>query len=121
MADDVGTCEEQLRLAMLASDVATLDRLIDDETAFIDPSGKPMTKAMDLAMHRSGRLKLSAVDVLESLIDVEGPVAIVMTHAQLAGTFDGRSFAGEYRYMRVWRLGDDDSWRIAYAQCTAVA
>jgi ketosteroid isomerase-like protein len=119
--DDVGTCEEALRLAMLTSDVETLNRLIDDELVFYDHAGRHVTKAMDLAMHRSGRLKITTLDFTETMIDVEGPVAVVMTRAILAGSFDGEDFAGDFRYMRIWRRMDDESWRIAFAQCTAVA
>lgn len=119
--DDVGTCEEALRLAMLTSDVETLNRLIDDELVFYDHRGQHVTKAMDLAMHRSGRLKLATLDFSETMIDVEGPVAVVMTRAMIAGSFDGNEFAGDFRYMRIWRRMDDESWRIAFAQCTAIA
>ena len=46
--------EERLRQAMLKSDVAELDALIDDRLLFIGPDGAVFSKKDDLDLHRSG-------------------------------------------------------------------
>lgn len=47
--------EERLRVAMLYSNVAELEVLIDDDLVFVGPGGGIYTKADDLQLHRSGR------------------------------------------------------------------
>ena len=69
--------------------------------------------------------QLSAeVDTLDGLIDdgllFTGPdVVVVALRARLAGFIRGQSFAGDYRYTRVWARRDD-SWRVVAGHVTMV-
>lgn len=108
--------EDQLRAAMLAGDVAALDALLADDLLFVSPAGQGVGKSEDLAMHRSGRLRLHRVDT-RILSTVAGErTAVTEVEAVVGGTFDGASFEGAYLYTRMWRL-DEGRWRVTAALC----
>ena len=62
MDTEIRQLEEALRIAMLTSDVAALDGLIADALIFVGHSGEVFGKQDDLALHRSGRQKLSVAE-----------------------------------------------------------
>lgn len=105
--------EESLRLAMIASDVATLDRLLHDALIFVGPSGQLVRKEDDLDNHRSGKQrisKLSTRDIVTELIHDD--VGIVSVLAEIEGTFAGAPFAGTFRHVRTWHREHDGTWRV---------
>jgi hypothetical protein len=53
--DSLLACEAALRRAQLASDVAEIDRLVDEELVFTGPDGSVYSKTDDLAAHRTVR------------------------------------------------------------------
>ncbi|MEG0193729.1 MAG: nuclear transport factor 2 family protein [Stenotrophomonas sp.] len=102
MDTEVRQLEETLRVAMLSSDVAALDALIADALIFVGPSGEVFGKQDDLALHRSGRQKLSMAEWRSVDIVMHDQTAVALTTADLAGTFDGAAFSGRFRYCRFW-------------------
>ncbi len=102
METEIRQHEEALRIAMLASDVAALDALIADGLVFVGLSGDVFRKADDLALHRSGRQKLSMAEWRSVEIVAHERAAVTVVTADLAGTFDGTEFHGRYRYCRFW-------------------
>jgi len=116
----IAALEAELRRAQLASDVSALDRLIDGDLLFTGPGGELASKADDLAAHGSGLLRFSAHEPEELRVRRVGDdVVVVALRARLAGEFDGRPFAGTYRYTRVWaRMGGD--WRIVAGHVSEV-
>lgn len=103
--------EEALRIAMLHSNVAALASLIADDLVFVGPSGDVFGKEDDLALHRSGRQRLSRAEWLSVDVTLHGQTAIALVTADLAGTFDGESFSGRFRYCRFWgRSGG--TWQV---------
>ena len=59
---EIEIADQKLRSAMLASDVQTLDQLIDDDLLFIGLDGSVLTKEDDLGFHRSGEQRITALD-----------------------------------------------------------
>lgn len=106
-------CEARLYAAMLADDVAELDTLIADDLLFTGPTGELATKEMDLELHRTGGTQFHELVPKELEIRVWSEV-FVLASAKifLTGTYLGNAFAGDYRYMRVWRK-DKKGWKIA--------
>jgi ketosteroid isomerase-like protein len=48
-----------------------------------------------------------------------GDIAIVVTRSNLAGTYDGQPFSGDFRYTRVWRqMGS--GWQIVAGHCSGI-
>lgn len=116
---EIRQMEERLRTAMLTSNVADLEALIDDQLLFVGPDGGVYHKADDLELHRSGAEQLTRVDLEEILIERHGSTAIAVVLATVAGQFKGDAFAGRYRYTRTWMRGDK-GWRIVAGSVVAV-
>jgi hypothetical protein len=117
--DTLRASEEALRRAQLASDVAALDRLVDDTLVFTGPDGAVYGKADDLGAHRQGWIRITQLDPSDERIQRFGSVAVVSVRMEMAGTFKGQAFAGPFRYTRVWREGPN-GWRIVAGHVSAV-
>jgi Domain of unknown function (DUF4440) len=111
------TLESRLRDAMLSSDVAELDALIDDRLLFVGPDGGVYSKADDLALHRSGATRVHAINVEESRVELHDGSATVVVTASLAGEFHGAAFSGRFRYLRVWACTKDTARIVAGSVC----
>lgn len=103
--------EEELRLAMLNSDVEKLDELIDDSLVFVAPNGMVATKEMDLSTHRSGIQKMTQLVQSEQTIQIQNDFAIVTVKADITGTYADTSISGQYRYLRIWSK-INDAWKV---------
>jgi len=112
--------EARLCTAMSASDVSELNVLIADDLLFAGPTGELATKVMDLDLHRTGGTQFHEFVPKELEIRVWSE-HFVLTSAQifLSGTYLGNAFAGDYRYMRVWRRGKS-GWQIVGGSVTAM-
>ncbi|HWT97149.1 MAG TPA: nuclear transport factor 2 family protein [Terriglobales bacterium] len=116
----INAAESRLRQAMLGSDIDVLADLLADDLLFVGPQGQVLTKTADLDTHRSGQLQLTRIDFSETEIRPLGDTAVVLTRASLAGSYMGATFAGDFRYLRVWRNGSA-GWQVAAGQCTAIS
>lgn len=106
---------------MLTSDVDALDALIGEDPVFTDQDGRRMSKAEDLAIHRSGLLKIERQDVsVEPIFSVLGDAAVVCVTVDLAGAYDGQPFGGGFAYTRIWHRRDG-RWQVEAAHCSMVA
>ena len=115
---EIISCEDQLRSAMLAGDVVALDRLIDDDLAFISHEGAVVGKAADLAAHAARTLQLTHMAPSDSRIRRYGDVAVVTVRMAVKGTYADVPFDTAFRYLRVWHLRDG-AWRIVAGQMNA--
>ena len=112
MSDDpILACEAALREAMLANDVAALDRLLDDTLMFTALDGSVVGKQDDLEAHRARRLRATRLEPSERRIARFGSIAIVIVRVDLDATWDGAPAGGAFRYTRVWHERPD-GWRI---------
>ena len=112
--------EIHLYAAMLASDVTELDVLIADELLFVGPTGELATKAMDLDLHRSGGTRFHELVPKELEIRVcSDQWAIAVAKVFINGTYLGNDFAGDFRYLRVWGLGEN-GWQIVGGSISAI-
>lgn len=112
--------EERLRLAMLRSDVAELDALIDDDLLFIGLEGGIYTKADDIRLHRSGLQRMSQADWHEVQVRSYGSTCVTAVTAELSGTFMGEPFSGLFRYLRTW-VEREAGWRVVSGSVSAIA
>lgn len=117
--DSVHDCETALRRAQLTSDVAALDRLIDDALVFTGPDGAIYSKTDDLNSHRDGTISITRLDPSEERIQRFGNIAVISVRMEMAGTFHGTTFAGPFRYTRIW-CARPDGWRIVAGHVSAV-
>lgn len=113
-------CETRLYAAMAASDVPELDALIADDLLFAGPTGELATKAMDLDLHRTGGTQFHEFVPKELEIRVWNEnFVLASARIFLSGIYLGNAFAGDYRYMRIWRKGKS-GWQIAGGSVTAI-
>ena len=116
---EIANRETELRQAQLASDVHTLDRLLDDALIFTSFDGTIATKADDLSLHRSGRLRISRMDPLETHMLHLGQTSIVSVKMDAAATLDGAPMVGVLRYTRIWHKRNE-GWRIVAGHMSIV-
>lgn len=118
---EIAALEEELRQAMLAGDVASLDRLISDELLFAGPTGELATKAEDLAAHRDRVIRFLRHEPEElSVRRVGSDVALVSLRTRLVVELNGAEHRGVYRYTRVWARERGEAWRVVGGQVSAV-
>jgi ketosteroid isomerase-like protein len=116
----IGEYEARLYTAMLASDVPELDVLIGDDLLFVGPTGELATKTMDLELHRTGGTQFHEFVPKDLEIRVcSENVVLVAAKIFLSCTYLGDTFSGDYRYMRVWRKGEN-GWQIIGGSVTAM-
>jgi len=94
--------EERLRQAMLSSDIAALEALLDPDLLFVNHMGWTVTREDDLDAHRGGLLKIHALDLSEQCILPRADCAVVSVLARIAGSYNGVPANGTFRFMRTW-------------------
>ncbi|MFI0941309.1 nuclear transport factor 2 family protein [Streptomyces sp. NPDC021020] len=116
MTDEAGLreAERQLQAAVLAGDADALDLLLDDRARYTGPDGGVLTKADDLAAHRSRTLLVEAFDQEELGVCVAGTTGVTYVLATLRGTAAGEPFAARLRYTRTW-VREGGRWRVLAA------
>jgi ketosteroid isomerase-like protein len=113
--------EERLRLAILSSDVNTLDELLAPELIFTNYLGQVLGKQDDLDAHQSGTLKVEVLIPFEQHIQLIKDVAIVTVRVHLAGSYAGIASDRDFRFTRVWTLSSSGTWQIVVAHSSMVA
>lgn len=112
--------EERLRLAMLRSDVNTLNELLAPELFFTNHLGQVFTKQDDLAAHQSGIIKIEQIAPSEQQIKLINNVAIVTVKVHLIGSYAGIKSDLDFRFTRVWTLSSSDLWHVIVAHSSIV-
>lgn len=116
----IESAEELLRLAMLTSDVESLDALISQDLVFTTHFGTVITKQDDLENYRSGALTFQAIEPSDRKIVLLGNVAYVSVLAHLTGAFSGSPFHDAIRFSRVWKSTPNYAWQVVAGQATTV-
>jgi ketosteroid isomerase-like protein len=112
--------EDRLVRAQLAGDVAELDALLADDLVYTGLSGELAGKDDDLALHRSGRFRITRMVLVERRVVDLGDTAVVISLMDTAALLDTSQLAGQLRYTRVWtRQGE--GWRLSVAHLSQLA
>jgi Domain of unknown function (DUF4440) len=119
MTDPVLAGEEALRQGQLTGDVAALDRVLDDRLVFTALGGRVVGKSDDLALHRSGRLRVTRMNPGERHVVRLGTVVVVSVRIEVAAVVDGVDASGPLRYTRAWHEGPG-GWRVFAGHMSAV-
>lgn len=117
----IQAAEERLRLAMLASDVQTLDALIAPGLVFTTHLGTLLSKQDDLHVYRTAALKFQAIEPSEQQVLVFDGLAYVCVRVRLVGAFNGVPFRDDIRFSRVWQRSLNDGWQVIAGQATVIA
>ncbi|CAA0102073.1 Uncharacterised protein [Starkeya nomas] len=113
----VEAAERRLRDAALHGDVATLDALLADDLIFVDQTGRFLSKADDLELHRSGALTLDTLRFSDYRLRA---LVLAVLRADATGRAAGEAFTVALRFSRLWRR-EPTGWRVASAHSTAIS
>ncbi|NET36820.1 MAG: nuclear transport factor 2 family protein [Cyanothece sp. SIO1E1] len=117
----IAELEERLRQAMLTSNVTELDILIAPELLFTSHLGQLISKAEDLAIHRSGTLKLTQITPSDQYIQTHEGFSVVSVQMHLLGVYAGKAIDEHIRYTRVWSLSSAGSLQIVAGHASVVS
>ena len=118
--DQIKKLEMDRAAAVVAGDVATLDKLTADDFTFIHPDGQMTGKAQTMDAIKAGQIKLTSNTVSDLKVRMYGDVAVVTGKADLEGTAFGQNVTGQVMFTRVY-VKKDGRWQSVAYQQTAVA
>ena len=122
-ADDAAVlaAEDRRYRAMVETDLATLDRLLDDRASYAHSSGVRDTKTAYLEKVRSGYYVYLRIDHPVERVEVVGDTAIVVGRMTCDLTVQGTAKTIDNLALAVWTRAAGD-WRLlAYAPTTLPA
>jgi ketosteroid isomerase-like protein len=112
--------EEEWRVAQLAGDVATMDRMLSDDYIGISITGQVSTKAQQLDRVRNNKVAIHRVDLSDMKVKLIGSIAIVTSRAEVEGTNESGSVRGTFRYTRVYQRLPSGAWKITSFEATRI-
>lgn len=118
--ESLRAAERRLQSAQLASDVAALNELIDDDAWFTGPDGKLYTKQDDLTAHETGYQVLSRLTEEDLRVLATPHSGVTWFLGALEGAVGGQPVACRLRYTRTWTYGEETGWTIIAAHATFV-
>lgn len=118
---EVIKAEEELRLAMIASDVNALNGLLAPELIFTNHLGHVLQKQDDIAAHESGMIKVDELTPSEQRVHIHGEVAVVSVLMYLSGSYDGEPGEGNFRFTRVWATTPSGELQVIAGHACVVA
>jgi ketosteroid isomerase-like protein len=106
--------------AVVASDIAALERLWTDAYTFINAQGVLVTRAQRLANFASGATNVAVIDdEREITVRVYGDMAVVQNLSTLRGQFSGQPTDTDLRGTFVW-IRRQGRWQLVTNQLTPV-
>lgn len=112
--------EHQWQVAMLADDVAAMDKLLSDDYLGITGTGELLTKAQQLDRMRTRNISISQLSTSDVKIKLIGAIAIVTSLAQVEGVSGGAPLKGSYRYTRVYQRLPSGVWKVTSFEATHI-
>ncbi|HWW23605.1 MAG TPA: nuclear transport factor 2 family protein [Edaphobacter sp.] len=112
--------EEEWRVAQLAGDVATMDRMLSDDYIGISMTGQVSTKAQQLDRVRNHKVVIHRVDLSDMKVKLIGSIAIVTSRAEVEGINESGPVRGTFRYTRVYQRLPSGAWKITSFEATRI-
>ncbi|HMD48377.1 MAG TPA: nuclear transport factor 2 family protein [Bryobacteraceae bacterium] len=106
--------------ALLANDLATVDRILAEEWTGIDYRGATATKEETLAQLRSGESRNEFVELGDMNVRIYGDTAVVMGTDSEKSVYQGENSSGRYAFMDVFVM-KDGRWQAVASQSTKIA
>jgi ketosteroid isomerase-like protein len=105
--------EEKWRQAILHSDAAALEAILDEDYVGITASGILHTKEQMLEAVRSGKLHITSFVISDRKFRFYGKTALVTGSANATGTTPDSELNGSYRYTQVYVFTPKGGWKLA--------
>jgi len=107
--------DEARYCAMLAGDLATLERLLSDGLSYTHSSALCENKQEYLDSLARGRFKYLRVECGEVGVDVHGDIALVRGKVLIHALVDGAQRALNNRFLSVWKCSASGWQMLAWA------
>lgn len=118
MEHEINQLEERFLQAFRDLNTNELIGFIHDRLIYKDPSGKILTKQMDLEAFQSANLSIESLACLDRKIELfDKEVAIVCTTLHLKASAGSHPIDGRTRFLRTWKKFED-GWKIIAASST---
>lgn len=104
---EITDLENTLLEAIKKSDISVLEKILHDDLLFMVPNGNVITKAIDLASHRSGEMVVDEIIPTIEQINTIGDTAVVTVVYDSKGSMLGNPIQGKFRYIRFWKKFPD--------------
>ena len=111
--------EEDLRVAVTKGDMKTYGRIVGDDYVYTNQDALVRTKAQVMSDYDSGNLKYESLKFDEIKVHAYGDTAVVTGRSTTTGKDNGKEFAGQFRYTRVY-VKRQGSWQIVATQSTRI-
>lgn len=106
--------------AMVAADIAALDRLLSDRLTWTHASAHQDNKASFLAALQAGNIRYLEIRRSDEQVHLHGEMAVVTGLADMRANINGEERQLRNRYTNVWAKADE-GWQMVAWQSTAVA
>ena len=114
--------EDAFFAALRTADADGLEELVGDDLLLVDvSSGALVDGPAFIGALRESLLEFRRVELVERVTRDYGDTAVVVGRTEIAGTFQGESFAVSSRYTHIFVRGVDGRWRLVSAQGTPIA
>ena len=110
--ENIIEAEEQLRKAMLNSDIDALNVLLAPELLFTNHFGQVITKSQDIEAHASGAFIIKGIVLTEKNILPRKDVVVVSVKAKIVGSYNENDSSGDFRFTRVWIPSPRGAWHV---------
>lgn len=117
---EIDQLEEQWREAVLQDDAATMNTLLAGDYMAITPWGALQTKEETLNSMRSGRWRITVLNLLDRKVRFYGTTAIVNSVAEVQGASPGGNISGSYRYTHVYVRTPQGDWKIVNFEASRI-
>jgi ketosteroid isomerase-like protein len=111
--------EEALRVAVTKGDMKAYGRLVSDDYVFTNQDAVVRTKAQMVSAYDAGTIKYETIKFDEIKVHAYGDTAVVTGRSTQTGKDNGKDFAGQYRYTRVY-VKRQGRWQIVATQSTRI-
>lgn len=118
--DAIAAQEEKFRAAMVASDVASLQRLWGREYVSTSAVGHASTRAESLAAYTAKLVDVDDARISGLDVRTYGNVAVSLGLLDWRGRAAGQPFEQRARFQHVWALRDGQ-WQLVASQMTLVS
>ena len=91
LEEEIMQNEADLMAAMRSSDIEFLGTLLHENLCFLIPTGETITKEMDLNNYKSGKIKISNIEILNSEIHkIDDETINVVAKVMMTGHYENQ-------------------------------
>lgn len=117
---EIDQLENQWRDAVMQGDSKIMNSLLADDYMAITAYGTLQTRDEALANLRSGRWRITTLDLSDRKVRFYGRTALVTSLADVEGTTPDGTVSGSYRYTRVYVRDPQGAWKIVSFEASRI-